>query len=259
MNGGESLGRKVGEKPVALVFPHEVGEFIVTTVHLIGPDEAPFTDMDPLVGLVHTLVSEGVAVDDVLGKDVTGRFKATVLASGFEERPVLLREVNQEAFPTGRCIIGQQFDAVDAGEGPYGIVLILKLGVLSGFDAGLADREFASENLYEEVAVAASGLQETGVYPLRLRLHKVQHGIHLTGVGEHLPVSGHPVLGLDLGVHSALSLGTGDLFEKASGHKKKAWMLLSIPEALGSPCLNKSHPRQSAGTCRLIRWLLEIS
>ena len=221
MDRSEGLGRKVGEKAVALIFPYEIGEFVVAAVHLIGPDEAPFTDMDPLVGLVHTLVSEGVAVDDVLGKDVAGRFKATVLASGFEKSPVLLREVIQEAFPTGRCIIGQQFDAVDAGEGPDGIVLVLKLGVLSGFDTGLADREFASENLYEEVAVAASGLQETGVYPLRLRLHKVQHGIHLTGVGEHLPVSGHPVLGLDLGVHSALSLRTCTYPDGHPGHEKR--------------------------------------
>lgn len=249
MDGGEGLGRKVGEKAVTLVFAHEVGEFVVSAVHLIGPDKAPFTDMNPLVRLVHTLVREGVAVDDVLGKDVTGRFKATVLASGFEERPVLLREVIQEAFPAGRCIIGQQFDAIDAGEGPDGIVLVLKLGVLFGFDAGLADREFAPENLYEEVAVAASGFQETGVYPLRLRLHKVQHGIHLTGIGEHFPVSGHPVLGLDLGVHSALSLGVATYpgkMVKPDTKKGGREIVHILGTWRGTIPTDKSRPRESA-------------
>ena len=123
----------------------------------------------------------------------------------------MLREVVQEAFPTGCGIIGQEFDAVDAGDGPDGIVLILELSILLCFDAGLADGEFATEDFYKEVAVSTSGFQETGVKPLRLRFYKVQHGIHLPGIGKYLPVSGHPVLGLDLGVHSALSCLAFDL------------------------------------------------
>ena len=221
MDRSEGLGREVGEKSVALVLAHEVGEFVVAADDLAIGNKAPFTDVYPFVGMVHPFICEGISVNNVLGKDIAGSFNATVLAFGFEKCPVLLREVVQEAFPASLGIIGQELDAVYAGYGPDGIVLVLKLGILPGFDAGLADGEFAAENLNEEVAVTASGFQETGVYPLRLRLHKVQHGIHLPGIGKYLPVSGHPVPGLDLGVHSALSLGTGDLFEKASGHKKR--------------------------------------
>mgnify|MGYP006954686152 FL=1 len=141
-----------------------------------------------------------------MGQDISGGLDAAVLALGAEEGPVLLREAVQEAFPAGGGIIGQDFDAVDAGDGPDGIVLVLELGVLSGFDAGDANGEFAPENLDEEVAVAASGFQETGVNPFRLLLHKVEHRVHFAGIREYLAVSRHPLLGLDLGVHSALSL-----------------------------------------------------
>ena len=185
----------------------------------------------------------------VLGKDITGRFNATVLTLGFEECPVLLREVVQEPFAAGRGIVGQELDAVDAGQGPDGIVLVLELGVLFGFDACLADGEFAPENFNQEVAVAASGLQETGVNPLRLRLHKVEHRVHFAGIGEYLAVSRHPLLGLDLGVHSALSSRTGDLFEADFPEPKKgAGSFLPTPEALRSHQLNKSYLRQSTGT-----------
>ena len=118
------------------------------------------------------------------------------------------RKVVQKAFSAGGGIVGQEFDAVDTGNGPDSIMLVLKLGILFCFDAGLANGEFASENLYEEVTIAASRLQETGVYTLRLRLHKVEHRVHFAGIREYLAVSRHPLLGLDLGVHSALSLGT---------------------------------------------------
>lgn len=206
MDGREDFGRKVGEESLAVVFTDEVGEFVVPAVDLVCTDEAPFADVYPLIRLVHALVGEGIAVDDILGQDISGGLDAAVLAPGAEEGPVLLREAVQEAFPAGGGIIGQDFDAVDAGDSPDGIVLVLELGVLSGFDAGDANGEFAPENLDEEVAVAAGGFQETGVNPFRLRLHKVEHRVHFAGIREYLAVSRHPLLGLDLGVHSALSL-----------------------------------------------------
>lgn len=179
MNGGKGLDRNVGEQPVTFVFTNEVGEFVVSAVDLVCTDETPFADVYPLIRLVHALVGEGIAVDDVLGQEISGGLDAAVLAPDAEEGPVLLREAVQEAFPAGGGIIGQEFDAVDAGDGPDGIVLVLELGVLFGFDAGDANGEFAPENLDEEVAVAASGFQETGVNPFRLRLHKVEHRVHL--------------------------------------------------------------------------------
>ena len=47
--------------------------------------------------------------------------------------------------------------------------------------------------------------QETGVYTLRFRLDQIEHRVHFAEVGEYLAVSRHPLLGLDLGVHPALS------------------------------------------------------
>ena len=206
MNGGKGLDRNVGEQPVTFIFTNEVGEFVVPAVDLVCTDETPFADVYPLIRLVHALVGDGIAVDDVLGQEISGGLDAAVLAPGAEEGPVLLREAVQEAFPAGSGIIGQEFDAVDAGDGPDGIVLVLELGVLFGFDAGDANGEFAPENLNEEVAVAASWFQETGVNPFRLCLHKVEHRVHFAGIREYLAVSRHPLLGLDLGVHSALLL-----------------------------------------------------
>ena len=212
MDGCEDFGRNVGEESLAVVFTDEVGEFVVPAVDFVCTDETPFADVYPLVRLVHALVGEGIAMDDILGQDISGGLDAAVLTPGAEEGPVLLREAVQEAFPAGGGIIGQDFDAVDAGDSPDGIVLVLELGVLSGFDAGDANGEFAPENLDEEVAVAASGFQETGVNPFRLRLHKVEHRVHFAGIREYLAVSRHPLLGLDLGVHSALLLGDCVLF-----------------------------------------------
>ena len=259
MDGCISLSRKVREKPVAFVFTNEIRELVVPAVDLIGSNETPFAYVYPLIGTIHTLVREGIAVDDILGKDIASRLDAVVLAFRFEETLILLREEVQKAFPAGRGIIGQKFDTIDAGNGPDGIVLILELGILLCFDASLADCEFAAENLNEEVAVTASRFQETGIEPLRLRFYKVQHGIHLPGIGKYLPVSGHPFLGLDLGVHSALSSRTGDLFEKASAdHEKRHGCSLSIPAALRSLSLNKSHPRQAQALTDLFGGLMKF-
>ena len=141
---------------------------------------------------------------------------------GLKQVSILLCEAIQQPLPTGIRIVRQEFDTVDTGHCQYGIFLVLQLCVFSGFDAGLADSEFAAENLNEEVAVSACGFQETGIEPLRFRFDKVQHGIHLTGIGKYLPVCGHPVLGLDLGVHSALSLRTGNLLEAVFSETQKA-------------------------------------
>ena len=205
MDGGEGLRREVGEESVALVFADEIGEFIVAAVDLVGADEAPFADVYPLVGLVHAPVGKGVAVDDVFGQDVADRLDASFLALRLVEALILIRETTEKPLPAGGGIVREEFDAINAGHGPDGIVLVLELGVLLCLDAGFAEGELAPENLNQEVAVTASRLQETGVNPLRLRLDQVEHRVHFAWVGKHLAVSRHPFSGLDLGVHSALS------------------------------------------------------
>ena len=199
------LGWKVREKPVAFVFTHEIGELVVPAIDLVGADETPFADVNPFVRTVYAFVGEGVAVDDVFGEDVADRLDAGRFASRLEEDAVLFREIGQESFPAGGGIVREKLDAIDARNGPDGIVFVLKLGILFGLDAAFAEGEFSPENLNQEIAVAASGFQETGVDPLRLRLDQVEHRVHFAGVGKHLAVSRHPLLGLDLGVHSALS------------------------------------------------------
>ena len=146
MNGGKGLDRNVGEQPVTFVFTNEVGEFVVPAVDLVCTDETPFADVYPLIRLVHALVGEGIAVDDVLGQEISGGLDAAVLAPGAEEGPVLLREAVQEAFPAGSGIVCQELDAVDAGYSPDSIVLILELGILLCFDASLANGKFSLEN-----------------------------------------------------------------------------------------------------------------
>lgn len=224
MNGSVGFDRDVREETIAFIFTDQVGKLVVASIDFVSSDETPFADVYPFVGLVRAPVGEGVAVDDVLGEDIADGLDAGVFAFGAEKPSVLLREEVQEPFAAGSGVVGENLDAVDAGDSPDGVVLVLELGVPPGFDAGLADRELAAENLNEEVPVSARRFQETGVDPLRLRLHKVEHRIHLTEIREHLSVSRHPFLGLDLGGHSALSLGICVLFGKAVtyGHKNKA-------------------------------------
>ena len=84
MDGSKRLDRLIGEKPIAFVLADEIGKFVVATVDLVCPDEAPLADVYPLIGLVHTFVREGIPVNDILGKDIADRLDAAVLALGFE-------------------------------------------------------------------------------------------------------------------------------------------------------------------------------
>ncbi len=91
-------------------------------------------------------------------------------------------------------VVGQDVDAVAGADGDEA----LELPVGRGFDI-LQKGEFAAEDFNEEVAVAAGGLEESAVEPERLVAHEVEHGVHLTGIGEHLAVVSHPLAALDLG------------------------------------------------------------
>ena len=252
MDGRECLHGQVGEKSLALEFADEVREFVVTAVDLVSADETPFADVNPLVRLVHTLVGEGVTVNDVLGEDVAYGFDAAIFTLGLEQGLILFGKIIQEAFPASGGIVGQQFNAIDPGDGPDGIVLILELGVLFGFDAGLADGEFSSEDFDEEVAVTASRFQETRIDAFRLRFHKVEHGVHFAGIGKHLAVSRHPFLGLDLGVHSALSFSECDLSGapemETAKYKKRGRNLSTFLVPGRKPFLRTSHVHAKAQT-----------
>ena len=107
---------------------------------------------------------------------------------------MLREDVLFQSGAAGLGVVGQDVDAVAGADGDEA----LELPVGRGFDI-LQKGEFAAQNLDEEVAVAAGGLEEAAVEPERLVAHKVEHGVHLTGIGEHLAMVSHPLAAFDLG------------------------------------------------------------
>ena len=93
----------------------------------------------------------------------------------------------------GLGVVGQDVNAVAGADGDEALELPFSLG----FDI-LQKGEFATEDFDEEVAVAAGGLEESAVEPEGLVAHKVEHGVHLAGIGEHFAVVSHPLAAFDL-------------------------------------------------------------
>lgn len=58
--------------------------------------------------------------------------------------------------------------------------------------------EFAAQNLNEEIAVTAGGFKEAAVEPEGLVAHQIEHGVHLSWIGEHLAMVSHPLAAFDL-------------------------------------------------------------
>lgn len=177
---------------------HQVAKLIVAAVHHPLPYHAPLADHNPLVGMVGTAVAEGVALNDVLAEQETDTLHTFGLTRIGKQRFVLLHKIVQQPMSASLGIVGKEFDAVDAAHRQYGILLILQLGVLLGGHPLAANLQFAPQNLYQEIAIATSRLQKTGVEPLGLRLHQVEHGIHLARIGEDLAMVGHALFRFDL-------------------------------------------------------------
>jgi hypothetical protein len=111
----------------------------------------------------------------------------------FDKNIHVLLELFQ-SFTARLGIIGQDVNAVAGADSNQALEFPIGLG----FNV-LQKRKFATEDLNEEVAVAAGGLEETAVEPERLVTHQVEHGIHLAGIGEHLTMVSHPLAAFDLG------------------------------------------------------------
>ncbi len=94
----------------------------------------------------------------------------------------------------GLGVVRQDVDAVAGADGDEALELPFGLG----FEV-LQKGELAAEDLDEEVAVAAGGLEEAAVEPERLIAHEVEHGVHLARIGEHLAMVSHPLAAFDLG------------------------------------------------------------
>ena len=114
MNGRVGFDRNVRKETYAFIFTDQIGEFVVAPVDFVTSDETPFADVDPFVGFVRTLVGERVAVDDVLGEDVTDGLDAGGLAFRFEQLIVPLHKVIQESLSAGRGVVFLNLDAIDA-------------------------------------------------------------------------------------------------------------------------------------------------
>ena len=125
----------------------------------------------------------------------------------------------------GLGVVGQDVNAVAGADGDEALELPFGLG----FDI-LQKGEFAAENLDEEVAVAAGGLEEAAVEPERLVAHEVEHSVHLARIGEHLAMVSHPLAAFDL------------FCVFVAGHKKSwnfAYAILGVPRPAQQ--LSKAH------------------
>ena len=101
---------------------------------------------------------------------------------------IALHEIIIEPLLTGSHIVGQQLHAIHRTDGEGGIqfVVVSALTILA-----LHHLEFTALNFDEEIAVAASRFQESGVDTLRLFLHQVEHSIHLTLGGINFSMLRH--------------------------------------------------------------------
>lgn len=127
----------------------------------------------------------------------------------------MAHHLGEQSLTAGLGVVGQDVDAVAGADGDEALELPFGLG----FDI-LQKGEFAAEDLDEEVAVAAGGLEKAAVEPERLVAHEVEHSVHLSWIGEHLAVVNH-------------SLAAFDLFcVFVTGHKKSwnfAYAILGVP------------------------------
>ena len=177
------------EEAVLVALGDEEVELEVATgeLHTAG-DGGPFAEDDGLV--LGGAVGEGVAADDVLFQHVSQAFFITDCTTLVAN---LANHFGKKPFTTSLSVVGQDVNAIAGADGDEA----LELPVGRGFDI-LQKGEFATEDFDEEVAVAAGGLEESAVEPEGLVAHKVEHGVHLAGIGEHFAVVSHPLAAFDL-------------------------------------------------------------
>lgn len=183
-------------------------------LHTAG-DRRPLAEDDGLV--LGGAVGEGVAADDVFSEhvaegEVVGTFFHHTARCGLTHHTalrlygvicasrvqplrgwVLGEDVLLKSGAAGLGVVGEDVDAVAGADGDEALELPFGLG----FEV-LQKGEFAAEDFDEEVAVAAGGLEEAAVEPERLVAHEVEHGVHLSRIGEHLAMVSHPLAAFDL-------------------------------------------------------------
>ena len=138
---------------------------------------------------------------------------------------VLGEDILLQSCAAGFGVVGQDVDAVAGADGNEALELPFSLGFYV-FQKG----EFAAQDLDEEIAVAAGGLEEAAVEPEGLVTHKIEHSVHLAWIGEHLAMVSHPLAAFDL------------FCVFVAGHKKSwnfAYAILGVPRPAQQ--LSKAH------------------
>lgn len=90
IDGIVGAARVVREEVVAMVAGHKVAELVVAAVHHAAAYQAPFGDDNPLLGLIHSMVAEGIADDDVLAEQVADALQAIGLHAVGVKSPVFV-------------------------------------------------------------------------------------------------------------------------------------------------------------------------
>src|SRR5664280_2974512 len=137
----------------------------VAALEHISVDRRPLGKNDVFRLLAHRFERQRITPDDVALKDEFDRFPALIFGFAFEQAAVVVNEDVEKALSTRADVILQDINAVDGGDGKYGVTFIFQLR------AGIAlfhDAKFAFQDFRQEIAVSAGGLQESGVDAFRL-------------------------------------------------------------------------------------------
>ena len=131
MNGFECLAWVVGKQVVAMTACNQIAELIVSAVHHSASKQAPFRDDYPFVGIIHTMICERIADDDVLAEQIAYAFHTFVLHIVSIESKIFIMEYLEKTLTAGRGIVRQQLNAIDATHGEHCVLFVFQLGVLA--------------------------------------------------------------------------------------------------------------------------------
>src|SRR6266516_291056 len=152
---------------------------------------------DDVAGLLpHRLEGQCVAPNDVPLKDESDGLPAFTVGVVLKQRGVenAVKDAVQP-FAALPDVVVENVNTVDRGHREHGVALEVELRLSVAF---LDNSQLSFQNYSNEVPIAASGFEETGVDPFRLLLHEIKHGIDLATAGQHLAMIRDPLLRYDM-------------------------------------------------------------
>src|SRR5439155_20322294 len=141
------------------------------------------------------LEGQCVAPDDVALKDEPDGVPAFVPSVALEQTGVDGVEDAVKPLAALPYVVVQNVNTVDRGDGQDSVALKVQLRLAIAL---LHSSQFPFQNHTKKIPVAAGGFEETGVDPVRLLLHQIEHGIDLALPGQHLATIRNPLLRDDL-------------------------------------------------------------